>query len=140
MTSYRGGLAGGCCRSGSFWFGVCGSLHFVFSSHLFLMRICQWSLRISWLFCSYIYHLTIGGFALTFPLDRTEKNDYNYQLSDQGSEWTKINLRATVYRWMIWSYYSSGSWNRSLIFMIVSANIFFSYLPFKYQFSFLSTH
>ncbi|KAL9432425.1 hypothetical protein AB3S75_027458 [Citrus x aurantiifolia] len=47
---------------------------------------------------AYIYHLTIGGFALTFPLDRTEKNDYNYQLSDQGSDWTKINLRATVYR------------------------------------------
>ncbi|KAH9725381.1 Queuine tRNA-ribosyltransferase accessory subunit 2 [Citrus sinensis] len=47
---------------------------------------------------AYIYHLTIGGFALTFPLDRTEKNDYNYQLSDQGSDRTKINLRATVYR------------------------------------------
>ncbi|XP_006441616.2 queuine tRNA-ribosyltransferase accessory subunit 2 [Citrus clementina] len=47
---------------------------------------------------AYIYHLTIGGFALTFPLDRMEKNDYNYQLSDQGSDRTKINLRATVYR------------------------------------------
>ncbi|KAH9781496.1 Queuine tRNA-ribosyltransferase accessory subunit 2 [Citrus sinensis] len=47
---------------------------------------------------AYIYHLTIGGFALTFPLDRTEKIDYNYQLSDQGSDRTKINLRATVYR------------------------------------------
>ncbi|TXG48852.1 hypothetical protein EZV62_024727 [Acer yangbiense] len=40
---------------------------------------------------AYIYHLTLGGFALIFPLDGMET-------SDIGSECTKINLRATMYR------------------------------------------
>ncbi|TXG53459.1 hypothetical protein EZV62_022628 [Acer yangbiense] len=39
----------------------------------------------------YIYHLTLGGFALVFPLDGMET-------SDIGSDGTKINLRATMYR------------------------------------------
>ncbi|XP_057501819.1 uncharacterized protein LOC130785684 [Actinidia eriantha] len=47
---------------------------------------------------TYIYHLTIGGFALTFPLDRTVGNVSTSQLSDIGSDGTKINLKATVYR------------------------------------------
>ncbi|XP_052202464.1 uncharacterized protein LOC127808121 isoform X2 [Diospyros lotus] len=47
---------------------------------------------------TYIYHLTIGGFALTFPLERIERNDSNFQLSNIGSDITKINLKATVYR------------------------------------------
>ncbi|KAK9270428.1 hypothetical protein L1049_026007 [Liquidambar formosana] len=46
----------------------------------------------------YIYHLTLGGFALTFPLDRIERHSSNFQLSDIGSDYTKINLRATVFR------------------------------------------
>lgn len=47
---------------------------------------------------SYIYHLTLGGYALTFPVNSTEIHTSNYQLSDVGSDTTKINLRATVYR------------------------------------------
>ncbi|ONI35629.1 hypothetical protein PRUPE_1G546900 [Prunus persica] len=43
---------------------------------------------------TYLCHLTLGGFALTFPLDGVEMNT-----SDNiGSDQTKINLRATVYR------------------------------------------
>lgn len=46
----------------------------------------------------YIYHLTLGGFALTFPLDRTQINALNLAPSDVGSDPRKINLRATVFR------------------------------------------
>lgn len=47
---------------------------------------------------TYIYHLTLGGFALTFPLDRMKKHVSDSQLSIIGSDHTKINLKATVYR------------------------------------------
>ncbi|XP_008781986.1 queuine tRNA-ribosyltransferase accessory subunit 2-like isoform X2 [Phoenix dactylifera] len=47
---------------------------------------------------TYIYHLTLGGFALTFPLDIVERDIMHSQLSDTGSDCTKINLRATIYR------------------------------------------
>ncbi|XP_021846461.2 uncharacterized protein [Spinacia oleracea] len=47
---------------------------------------------------SYICQLTVGGYALTFPVDNTEMQMPNYQLSNVGSDLTKINLRATVYR------------------------------------------
>ncbi|XP_020246568.1 queuine tRNA-ribosyltransferase accessory subunit 2-like isoform X3 [Asparagus officinalis] len=47
---------------------------------------------------TYIYHLTLGGFALIFPLDILENNSANQQHSDIGSDCTKINLRATIYR------------------------------------------
>lgn len=43
---------------------------------------------------TYIYHLTLGGFALTFPLDVLSTS----QSSDIGSDCTKINLKATIYR------------------------------------------
>ncbi|XP_062026400.1 uncharacterized protein LOC133742740 isoform X3 [Rosa rugosa] len=46
---------------------------------------------------TYIYHLTVGGFALTFPLDGVE-NVSAFQLTNIGSDQTKINLRATIYR------------------------------------------
>ncbi|XP_031262974.1 queuine tRNA-ribosyltransferase accessory subunit 2-like [Pistacia vera] len=46
----------------------------------------------------YIYHLTLGGFALIFPLNIMEKNLYDFQSTDQGSDGTKINLKATLYR------------------------------------------
>lgn len=45
----------------------------------------------------YIYSLTLGGFALTFSLDKGG-NQYNFQKSQIGSDLTKINLRAKVYR------------------------------------------
>ncbi|XP_039125209.1 queuine tRNA-ribosyltransferase accessory subunit 2-like [Dioscorea cayenensis subsp. rotundata] len=47
---------------------------------------------------TYVYHLTAGGFALVFPLDNMEKGAFDSQLSDIGSDGTKINLRATIYR------------------------------------------
>uniref|UniRef100_A0A2C9U2W4 tRNA-guanine(15) transglycosylase-like domain-containing protein n=1 Tax=Manihot esculenta TaxID=3983 RepID=A0A2C9U2W4_MANES len=47
---------------------------------------------------SYIYNLTLGGFALTFPLDRIETNASGFQSTDMGVDQTKINLKATVYR------------------------------------------
>ncbi|KAF9608559.1 hypothetical protein IFM89_009925 [Coptis chinensis] len=47
---------------------------------------------------TYIYHLTLGGFALVFPLNRDERHISDSQLSDTGGDCTKINLRATVYR------------------------------------------
>nr|GLL26010.1 queuine tRNA-ribosyltransferase accessory subunit 2-like [Ipomoea trifida] len=49
---------------------------------------------------SYIYNLTLGGFALTFPLERTERHNSDYQpsSSDAGCDETKINLKATIYR------------------------------------------
>ncbi|AES87621.2 putative tRNA-guanine(34) transglycosylase [Medicago truncatula] len=46
---------------------------------------------------SYIYTLTLGGFALTFSLDKNGNQD-NFKLSQRGSDSTKINLRATEYR------------------------------------------
>ncbi|XP_027355458.1 queuine tRNA-ribosyltransferase accessory subunit 2-like isoform X2 [Abrus precatorius] len=46
---------------------------------------------------TYIYSLTLGGFALTFSLDKNG-NQYNFQQSQTGSDMTKINLRAKVYR------------------------------------------
>ncbi|KAI4332367.1 hypothetical protein L6164_017282 [Bauhinia variegata] len=46
---------------------------------------------------TYIYSLTLGGFALTFPLDKVG-NQPDIQPSQIGSDLTKINLRATVYR------------------------------------------
>ncbi|KAB1210932.1 Queuine tRNA-ribosyltransferase subunit QTRTD1 [Morella rubra] len=46
----------------------------------------------------YICHLTLRGFALTFPLDGIGVNESDCQLGDNGSDRTKINLRATVYR------------------------------------------
>lgn len=48
---------------------------------------------------TYIYHLTLGGFALTFPLERTETQITKYQPSNNsGCDGTKINLKATIYR------------------------------------------
>ncbi|XP_065848058.1 uncharacterized protein [Euphorbia lathyris] len=47
---------------------------------------------------SYIYHLTLGGFALTFPMASTETNAYSFQSTNMGMDQTKINLRATIYR------------------------------------------
>lgn len=47
---------------------------------------------------TYIYHLTLGGFALTFPLDDITKCCSGDQLCDDGTDGTKINLKATVYR------------------------------------------
>nr|XP_027118088.1 queuine tRNA-ribosyltransferase accessory subunit 2-like isoform X2 [Coffea arabica] len=46
----------------------------------------------------YVYHLTLGGFALTFPLERNKGENADYQLSDSGGDGMKINLKATVYR------------------------------------------
>ncbi|KAI3872225.1 hypothetical protein MKW98_011717, partial [Papaver atlanticum] len=48
---------------------------------------------------TYIYQLTLGGFALTFPLNRSERQFSDSYTSDSsGSDNTKINLRATIYR------------------------------------------
>ncbi|XP_034676232.1 queuine tRNA-ribosyltransferase accessory subunit 2-like [Vitis riparia] len=47
---------------------------------------------------TYIYHLTLGGFALTFPLESIQRHESDSQLSNVGSDHTKINLRATIYR------------------------------------------
>ncbi|GMH17172.1 hypothetical protein Nepgr_019013 [Nepenthes gracilis] len=48
---------------------------------------------------TYIYQLTVGGFALTFPIDNRKTHAIShYQLCDIGSDLTKINLRAVVYR------------------------------------------
>ncbi|CAH9141148.1 unnamed protein product [Cuscuta epithymum] len=48
---------------------------------------------------SYIFNLTHGGFALTFPLDRTESHLSDCQpYSDIGCDGTKINLKSTMYR------------------------------------------
>ncbi|XP_020214037.1 queuine tRNA-ribosyltransferase accessory subunit 2 [Cajanus cajan] len=46
---------------------------------------------------TYIYSLTLGGFALTFSLDKSG-NQYKYQKSPIESDLTKINLRAKIYR------------------------------------------
>lgn len=47
---------------------------------------------------TYIYHLTLGGFALIFPPDVLDTQILDSQLSDTGSDCTKINLRAIIYR------------------------------------------
>ncbi|KAK6116827.1 hypothetical protein DH2020_049457 [Rehmannia glutinosa] len=47
---------------------------------------------------TYIYHLTLGGFALTFPLEEIRRHGYGDQLSDTGRDGSKINLKATIYR------------------------------------------
>ncbi|XP_057732728.1 uncharacterized protein LOC130948034 [Arachis stenosperma] len=46
---------------------------------------------------TYIYSLTLGGFALTFSLDKSGEQ-HNLQSDQIGSDSTKINLRATAYR------------------------------------------
>lgn len=46
----------------------------------------------------YIYHLTLGGFALTFPVEGNKGEFGDYQLTDTGNDGMKINLRATIYR------------------------------------------
>ncbi|KAJ7949742.1 Queuine tRNA-ribosyltransferase accessory subunit 2 [Quillaja saponaria] len=46
---------------------------------------------------TYINYLTLGGFALTFALGRVDSKSH-FQLSDIGSDLTKINLRATIFR------------------------------------------
>ncbi|MFS7910510.1 putative tRNA-guanine(34) transglycosylase [Helianthus anomalus] len=45
---------------------------------------------------TYIYHLTLEGFALIFPLN--DKCTQDPQLCPMASDYTKINLKATVYR------------------------------------------
>lgn len=47
---------------------------------------------------TYIYHLTLGGFALIFPLDIIERDIVDSEPYVIGSDFTKINLRATIYR------------------------------------------
>ncbi|XP_050378769.1 uncharacterized protein LOC126796046 isoform X2 [Argentina anserina] len=47
---------------------------------------------------TYIYHLTLGGFALAFPIGGVETDVSAFQLSNIGSDRSKINLRATIYR------------------------------------------
>jgi len=45
----------------------------------------------------YIYSLTLGGFALTFSLDKGG-DQYDFQKCQMDRDLTKINLRAKVYR------------------------------------------
>ncbi|XP_057776739.1 uncharacterized protein LOC130995466 isoform X1 [Salvia miltiorrhiza] len=48
---------------------------------------------------TYIYHLTVGGFALTFPSEEIKRRGSIDQLSDTvRDDGTKINLKATIYR------------------------------------------
>ncbi|KAK1427553.1 hypothetical protein QVD17_16240 [Tagetes erecta] len=48
---------------------------------------------------TYIYHLTLEGFALIFPLnDKCKQYESDTQLCSMASDYTKINLKATVYR------------------------------------------
>ncbi|XP_042060965.1 queuine tRNA-ribosyltransferase accessory subunit 2-like [Salvia splendens] len=48
---------------------------------------------------TYIYHLTIGGFALIFTSEEIERHGSVDQLSDTvRDDGTKINLKATIYR------------------------------------------
>ncbi|XP_051150972.1 uncharacterized protein LOC127265281 isoform X1 [Andrographis paniculata] len=48
---------------------------------------------------TYVYHLTLGGFALTFASAENKKHDVCDQLTElTGSDGTKINLKATIYR------------------------------------------
>ncbi|XP_048331359.2 uncharacterized protein LOC107421443 isoform X1 [Ziziphus jujuba] len=46
----------------------------------------------------YIYHLTLEGFALTFPLGGVGVNVFSFDPNNLGSDRSKINLRATIYR------------------------------------------
>ncbi|RWW53483.1 hypothetical protein BHE74_00040019 [Ensete ventricosum] len=50
---------------------------------------------------TYIYHLTLGGFALIFPFEILDHNNLDFQLDDTVGDRTKINLRATIYRCVI---------------------------------------
>jgi hypothetical protein len=47
----------------------------------------------------------MGGYAMTFPLNMEDKlfvsKESNVELSDIGDDSAKINLRATIYRYMI---------------------------------------
>ncbi|KAG6422912.1 hypothetical protein SASPL_113294 [Salvia splendens] len=53
---------------------------------------------------TYIYHLTIGGFALIFTSEEIERHGSVDQLSDTvRDDGTKINLKATIYRLLFWS-------------------------------------
>lgn len=47
---------------------------------------------------TYIYQLTMGGFALIFPVDMVEREMQNGVLNTTDGDSTKINLRATTYR------------------------------------------
>ncbi|TVU31897.1 hypothetical protein EJB05_23602 [Eragrostis curvula] len=47
---------------------------------------------------TYIYQLTMGGFALVFPVDTIEREMQNGVFKDSSGDSTKINLRATIYR------------------------------------------
>ncbi|KAG2396417.1 hypothetical protein LR48_Vigan08g013100 [Vigna angularis] len=49
---------------------------------------------------TYVYCLTLGGFALTFSLDNGG-NQYDFQRCQVERDLTKINLRAKVYRFGI---------------------------------------
>ncbi|KAM3320457.1 queuine tRNA-ribosyltransferase accessory subunit 2 isoform X1 [Capsicum chacoense] len=47
---------------------------------------------------TYIYHLTLGGFALTFPLEMIDTQITTYQPNSiSGYDGIKINLKATMY-------------------------------------------
>ncbi|XP_078441553.1 uncharacterized protein LOC144711427 isoform X2 [Wolffia australiana] len=46
---------------------------------------------------SYIYHLTLGGLALVFPIDTFDKAGSSL-MRNSANDGTKINLRATIYR------------------------------------------
>jgi len=48
----------------------------------------------------YIYSLTLGGFALTFSLNKGG-DQYDFQKCQIERDLTKINLRAKVYRYGI---------------------------------------
>ncbi|KAL6641627.1 hypothetical protein ACP70R_019808 [Stipagrostis hirtigluma subsp. patula] len=47
---------------------------------------------------TYIYQLTMGGFALIFPVDMVEREMQNGVFNNSGPDYSKINLRATTYR------------------------------------------
>jgi hypothetical protein len=48
----------------------------------------------------YIYQLTMGGFALIFPVDMVGREMQNDLFNDDGGDSAKINLRATTYRYV----------------------------------------
>ncbi|CAA6663916.1 unnamed protein product [Spirodela intermedia] len=50
---------------------------------------------------TYIYHLTLGGLALVFPLDTVDKSrrsPFDFPPSSAVNDGTKINLSSTIYR------------------------------------------
>ncbi|XP_074585057.1 uncharacterized protein LOC141840872 isoform X1 [Curcuma longa] len=47
---------------------------------------------------TYIYHLTLRGFALIFPHNIVDEDIVDRPLDDYPSDCTKINLRATIFR------------------------------------------